>query len=291
MSNLIKAYSIKYADNIKKLDLNAKADEFQRLYIEQCVVLSEASAMVDDNPYIEQNFEMFEQLEAQAAEEDAPGMGVEEQLQALIDEQKQLEEQLEAMKADAEEEAAGIIKQAEEKAEEIINRAKAEAMELKASAERQGYQKGIADGNIQIEQLRAELEKEKQEIEEKYEKQVQEMEPAFVELVISLLKKLTGITAENKKGIIMHLIHEGMSGTNGSGDYIIHVPSEVYKDVLLQKEDIKEMFSLKGNIEIIEDTTLENSNCYIETDSRVIDCSLGTHMNGLLEDLKLIAGL
>jgi len=292
LSNLIKAYSVKYADNIKKLDLNAKADEFQRLYIEQCVVLSASPDLVDNNPYIEQNFEQFErQLDTQTEEDSETVYDVEAQLQAAVDEQKMLEAQLEVMKADAEAEAAEIIKLAEQKAEEIVSRAKAEAMELKATAEKQGYQKGILDGNTQIEQLRSELEKEKQEIEEKYEKQVEEMEPAFVELVISLLKKLTGTAAENKKGIIMHLIHEGMSCANGNGDYIVHVPSEVYKDVFSKKDEIKEMFSLKGNVEITEDITLESNHCYIETDSRVIDCSLDTHINGLLEDLKLIAGL
>lgn len=291
MSNLIKAYSVKYADNIKKLDLNPKADEFQRLYIEQCIVMNEEEVSVENNPYIEQNFERFEQLENDLAETDEGDTDIEAKLLVAAEQQKELEEQLEAMKADAEAEAAEIVKLAEQKAEEIVSRAKAEAMDLKTTAEKQGYQKGLLDGNAQIEKLRADLEKEKQEIEEKYEKQVEEMEPAFVELVISLLKKLTGVAAEDKKGIIMHLIHEGISGTNGSGDYIIHVPTEVYKDVLSKKEEIREILSLKGNVEVIEDITLGSNSCYIETDSRVIDCSLGTHMNGLLEDLKLIAGL
>ena len=109
MSNLIKAYSVQYTKDAKKLDMNEKANEFQRLYIETRVI-------VDDEPHeevlnnIEQNFAIFDSEEENRTDEEEISEEATEDFEAMAEE----------ILMEAEEKAAGILRDAEEKATVVL---------------------------------------------------------------------------------------------------------------------------------------------------------------------------
>lgn len=116
--------------------------------------------------------------------------------------QQILEEQEEALNA------------AKEKADALITQAEQEADAIRETARSEGFAAGEAEGRKQAEQ---ELIQRKQELQEEYDAHFQELmeqeenlEPAFAELVISLVKKLTGVVCDNKKDVILYLLGTSM---------------------------------------------------------------------------------
>ena len=44
-------------------------------------------------------------------------------------------------------------------------------------------------------------------------------------------------------------------------------------------------------VEIVIDSKLEKSQCFIETDTSVIECSLDVQLENLITDLRFLAGI
>ena len=70
---------------------------------------------------------------------------------------------------------------------------------------------------------------------------------------------------------------------------MIHVSKEDFGYVTMQKKDLLEGIPGSDTIEIIEDMTLTPNECMIETDGGIFDCSLGTQLQGLMKELKLLS--
>ena len=73
-------------------------------------------------------------------------------------------------------------------------------------------------------------------------------------------------------------------------DFMLHVSPEDYKEVRAAKAMLTSE-SLVGNatVEIIEDMTLSKNECLIETGGGIFDCSLGTELEQLKKELKLLS--
>ncbi len=72
------------------------------------------------------------------------------------------------------------------------------------------------------------------------------------------------------------------------GDLVIKVSALDIDEVLEHKEKLTEGLSEKIDVEILLDQQLEKNECVIETNMGSIDCSLGTQMESLLQELRLI---
>ncbi|HEX3076927.1 MAG TPA: FliH/SctL family protein [Lachnospiraceae bacterium] len=193
------------------------------------------------------------------------------------------------------EKANKILADASEKAKQIIEEARMQ-MELERQsvmeqANSQGFKQGYNDGQAEISKLQEEL---KDQIEQNaldYQRTLQDLEPRYTELTIKLLQKLTGVIATEQKSVIMHLIHEALSDSDNSERYIIHVSRED-KDFVKQKLDsIKDLIKENAVVEILIDSKLERNQCFIETDTSVIDCSLDMQLDSLITDLRILAGI
>ena len=72
--------------------------------------------------------------------------------------------------------------------------------------------------------------------------------------------------------------------------YIVHVSKKDYQQVLAAKDSIlEETGVVPGSLEIVSDVTLSQSQCMIETEGGVYDCSLGTELEELTRKLKLLS--
>ncbi|MBR4725917.1 MAG: hypothetical protein IK071_09080 [Lachnospiraceae bacterium] len=311
MSNVIKARAINYSGDVRNLDMNARADEYAEKFANdyynnnianhQQISFDEVSKKLEEEKVItpedvefkpglfgeeitqvldEETFEsQAASLEARLSEKRAELADVESNIQKA-------HEELEEILADARTEAENILAEARSQAE-------AEAEELKEEARVNGYNEGNeqarAEAEEQIAAARAEAEAEKEKYRTEYEKQVEEMEPAFVELVVKYVEKLTGIYNEDKQEIILHLIDDAFKGQKGTENFIIRVSEEDYPIVAYSKETMKGYISDDSTLEIVADKLLSKSQCMIETESRIYDCSLDEQLKSLIEDIRLLA--
>ena len=291
MSNLIKGYSVSYDEPTKKLDLNEKAENFRRMYVEKLERSNMESAAKED----EEDDSGFtqgisgEMVFIKGSEEET----LSEQEKRILKNQneiKKLQEKLEELRV----EAGRLLDEAEEQAEGIVENARHEAEKEYETLLNTYMQQGYADGKAQAEKeydnLKQELADKIRETEENYEKQVLELEPAFVEVMIRYIEKLTGIYASDRTEVIMHVIHQAMTKQTPCRNFIIRVSPQDYGTVLNSKPEILLWIPEGSQIEVVEDKMLTEGGCLIETDTRIFDCSVDTQMKSLIEDLRLLAG-
>ena len=250
MSNIIKASAITYTQEKRKIDFNSKAEEFAKLFVEKHANVVEEVAEGEFVPGIAGIF--TEQTEPLAEPE------IEPQAEEILAEAKEQAEQI----------LADTYNQAKE---ECYSSAKIMADKELAAAQRQ-------------------LEEQKKQNQRAYEKQVTELEPAFVEMVIRLVQKLTGVMLEEKREIILYLVEQAMSEIDPVMNYLIHVSPEDYDIVNTKKKDLEWKLKEGAVLEVVEDRMLKRGQCMIETDSRIFDCSIDTQLKNLSSDLRMLTG-
>ena len=292
MSNLIKGYSVSYDEPTKKIDLNERAENFRRLYVER-LEKQAMGADMDPETYVgEDGFSegiTGERIILKGSEEET----LSEQEKRILANQREIEKlqkKLEELRV----EAGKILDEAEEQADAIINRAKEEAgqqyEDLLSSYMKQGYEEGRQTAERECDELKSALSRQIEENEERYEKQVSELEPAFVEVLIKYIEKLTGIYTSDRNEVIMHCIHQAMTKQTPCRNFIIRVSPHDYGTVLNSKPEILLWLPDGSQIEVVEDKMLTEGGCLIETDTRIFDCSVDTQLKSVIEDIRLLAG-
>lgn len=154
-----------------------------------------------------------------------------------------------------------------------------------------GFQQGVAEGQDSLQKSikSNEMKQEsiKQELIQEYENYKKDLEPKMLEIIEALVVKLIGIQ-EISKGTIMHLIHAGLNELELHGDLVIKVSSFDLDYVIERKNELTEDLSEKIKVEILRDQQLQQNECVIETEMGTIECSLGTQLEGLIKELRLI---
>ena len=95
---------------------------------------------------------------------------------------------------------------------------------------------------------------------------------------------------KKSRELVVHLLANTMRNLEGGNGYLIHVSKDDYPFVSMQKKELVKGTSIDPeDMDIIEDATLDRSECMIETGNGVFDCSLGTQLEALNEELRLLA--
>lgn len=198
------------------------------------------------------------------------------------EEENLMKQQGEDIIAEARKQAADILANAEEEAKKTCDTLYEEACQ-------KGYKEGYEKGKAAIEETKKELDIliEKQKAD--YQKQIEALEPEFVKLICSYIEKITGIIIEDKKEVILHLIHNAFIHGDKSKNYTIKTSKDDYDFVLSKKEVLYELVMEGSVIDVVMDKDLNKNQCFIETDNRVMNCSLDMELNGLIEDLRILS--
>ena len=285
MSNVIKSYNIRYTEEKKEIDMNQRAEEFQRLYIESLPKfkeiddteqeLQETYFLTDDSGVV------FPQDEEEIAEY---CNNAKSKLEAELKQLKEAaEEECRLLRLHAEEECQSLVSSTAQSAEEERKRILNEAQTL-------GYQEGRAQALQELETMRTELMQKAERQDAEYEQRIKNLEPDLIELVSGLVHNLTGVLVTEKREIILHLIRRGLLGNEDCKSFIIRVSKADYEFMNMKKQELSD--ELPGcRIEVFADPILQSMQCTIETDTRIIDCSLDVQLKNLTTDLKLLAGI
>lgn len=261
MSNVIKAYSIRYEDETKKT-----IDTHLRI----------------DRELEERRKKVLQETFVQAEGEFALGLKA-----VVIDPPPQEQE--------ASERAFEILEGAKKEAESILEKARKEAEKVKneayASAQKKGYGDGLLQSQMEINKLKAEYEEKARYLQKQYEEMAAAYEPQMAEIIAALVEKITGIVVEDREEVILYLIDRALNHMDKSEEYTIRVSKEDYEAVSLRKNMLLSAIGREVPLYVTADAALKKNQCLIETELKVINCSLDIQMNNLITDLKLIAGI
>lgn len=179
-------------------------------------------------------------------------------------------------------------------AQGIIEGAQAEADSIKEEAfnqgQNEGYQAGYNQGLAEVEGMKAELEEQARALNAQYESMLAELEPAFIENITDIYEHIFRIDMSMYQGIVKNLLIDTINGNNDARNIIVHISKDDYAMIMSEKEDILTETGMQAdNVEFVQDATLKSTDCIIETDNGVFDCSLETELKELKRKLMLLA--
>ena len=198
------------------------------------------------------------------------------------EDEKLQQQQVTQIISEAHIQAAQILKKAEIDAKIMVD------LLLKDTGKK-GYEDGLQQGIAEVEREKKKLDELTQKQNKEYLEQIETLEPQFGQIVSSLIKKITGIIVEDKKEVILYLIHNAMIHADNSKNYIIKVSKGDYDFVLSKKEELFNLISGDITIDVTADKDLDKNQCLIVTDTRIIDCSLDVQLSNLIQDIKLLS--
>ena len=280
-STLIKSYTVNYAQEKEK---NGKR-------------------VIDSNLAVSERIKELSELLEQVPEEDFADEFTEgldaEQVDALLTDQEELAEERERNEAvqklvdDANEQAQQIIADANAEAERIIADAKTQSEgifeEARAKGEAEGNEKGYAEGLERAAEKEREVEAKAVALDEQYEQKVAELEPKFVEILTGIYSHVLGIDLSGRSDVVLHLLQDAIRNTEGSKNFLVHVSGEDHEYVNENKDELIAGLGTSATVEVINDVTLSAGNCFVETDGGIFDCSLGTELELLKKELKILS--
>ncbi len=274
MSNVIKAAAVTYTQEIRTIDSNLREGGFTRLAVEKRANVSEGEVTEGFKPGIPGIFS------------DQGGVEPEDVPEDLAAEFAAEKARLEQLKKEAED----VLSDAREEVKKLLAGAKVDAEEIRKQAYADGLRQGEQKAKEKYDSMKVGLEAEVKRQKEDYERQVSELEPAFAEILIKLLEKLTGVLLAEKQGIIAYLLEQAIRGIEPGMTYLVHVSAEDFPLANSKKGELLRDLKEGAVLEIIEDRTMQKGQCIIETDSRIFDCGIDTQMKNLAGDLRLLAG-
>lgn len=221
-------------------------------------------------------------LEAASLEEFSPGVPV-----------VNFDEMFDEKKKEAEQEAEKIVEQAEQQAEALCKEAEEQVEQIRQTAHEEGVasgrEEGLAKAEEEIQAARQEIEDIRTKQENEYREMIDGVESRYVEVLCSLIQKITGVLLLDQKDLMLHLIRSGIADMEPAKRYIVRVSPE---DVLLvegNKDEIAEKAGFGASIEVQEEKGLGKDECIIETDTQMVDCGFKTQLDNLVSTLRMLA--
>ena len=194
---------------------------------------------------------------------------------------------------DAQEKAKSIIEKANSESDAIIASAKEESIKIFQENKKLGYEEGVKQLNDEIDKRREELEAEylskNTKLEQSYAEREESMEKDIVDVVAQIFEKVFRIQFADKKEILLYLVRNTILNVEPDKEFRIRV-STAYRSYF--EEHISEIQDKVGNgvnLEILNDSSLNDSQCLIETNTGVFDCGIDTQLSNLIKDIKSLA--
>lgn len=216
---------------------------------------------------------------------------------------KQLKKQAEEIKAQAEElkqqaekQAQEMLDKAQDEAEKIVEDTKQEAKELLEKVQKEGYDKGYADGKEQgikdgKEKIEDELAAIVRQTNEKAQKTLRdakeltadyfvEAEDDIVKVVVMAIEKILPQHFLDVPQVILPVVREAINHVRDQKEIIIHVEPDSYDLILMARSEFRAMLTDgTATVEVVSDEALQPGDCVIETPNGGVDARLSTQLD------------
>ncbi|MBQ6048705.1 MAG: hypothetical protein IJL40_05170, partial [Oscillospiraceae bacterium] len=178
--------------------------------------------------------------------------------------------------------AAQIIEKANAEAEQVLEDAKAQGEAL-------GNEKGYAEGLERAAEVERQAQEKADALDRQYEEKIAELEPLFVDKLTAIYSHVFGIDLSGRNDVILYLLKDAIRNVEGTKNYLVHVSKDDYEYVSTNREELTAGLSGSAVVEIVEDMTLSEGSAFVETDGGIYDCSIGTEMELLAKELKILS--
>ena len=201
-------------------------------------------------------------------------------------------EEREKMQKETSQEREELLAEAHKEAQKIVQKAQEEASQIREQAQEEGRSEGFEQGQAQAKErlqeaalkLQKQMEQERQVLKE----QEEALEPKYAEIMAALIEKITGVLCSDKKDVIVYLIHQALNQLEKTKSVNLRVSKADVLRVSANKKELKKCVSEGVEFDITEDDSLKENQCIIETDQRIIDCSLDVQLQNLKDQIKML---
>ena len=206
--------------------------------------------------------------------------------EVILEPQPSTEEILE----EARREADHIIAQAQAEALQITRESKKQAEMLFERTKLEGYKEGVSKLQDELlaksDELNAKYTEREQALWTEYESKLDALETEMVDTMIRVFNKVFHIQFDNKKPILLQLIKDTLLGVDAGKNFTIRVSEANFKYVESHVADIKEKIGNDVTIDVVNDMTMDEEACVIETATGVYDCGIDMVMTNLEKDIR-----
>ena len=264
--------------------------------LKQCFVVSQADGkriINADERYVNRNVAVTN-IQPAFQEETIPGSEeiLDGFLAGLNAEEVFVEPEIEPedLIAQAKEEAEAILATAQAEAIRISDNARIEAEKVFERSKLEGYNEGSAKLRAEVADEKARMKEElielKHQLKEEHQTRMETMESDIIDAMIKVFRHVFNIQFDNKKQILLYLVHNTLMNVEVGKEFHIRVSSANYKFFESRIGDIKEKIGNDIEIEIVNDMTLGPEDCIIETESGVFNCGIDMELANLEKDIR-----
>ena len=201
---------------------------------------------------------------------------------AAFREVKRRIDEAQSQKRKAQDEADAIIAEANEKARQIEadSRAAFEAERREAGEQGRaaGREAGFGEGKAEVERLIQRMQVVLERAQNKRSEILEETEKEIISLVLLIARKVIKVISENQRNVIISNVVQALRKVKGRGNIIIRVN---LADLKLATEHLKDFINLvegAKSLQIIEDSSIDEGGCVIETDFGEIDARIASQL-------------
>ncbi|AEF80963.1 flagellar assembly protein FliH [Leadbettera azotonutricia] len=207
---------------------------------------------------------------------------IKEAEEAAFKEVKRKTDEAQSLKRQAQDEADKIVAEANEKARQIETDSRAafeaERKEAEERGREAGRETGFSEGKAEVERLVQRTQTVLERAQDKRAEILAESEQEIIDLVLLITRKVVKVITENQRNVIISNVVQALRKVKGRGNIIIKVNMA---DVKLSTDHIKDFIAMvegAKSIQVVEDSTVDQGGCIIETDFGEIDARISSQL-------------
>ncbi len=193
----------------------------------------------------------------------------------------------EAMLDDAKAQSDAIINSAQEEYDRVVKDAYDSAMEIMEKAKNEGYSEGYKEGYDEgykegyntSEVLVDEANELKNSAIAHYEQLIQNSETSMIRLVLEITEKILQKELEEDDELVFNLVKSGLKRITHTEVLKIRVSELDYINLISIKKRILPLLDKIEDLQIVQDDSMQQGDCIIETDTGTIDSGIQTQID------------
>ncbi len=196
---------------------------------------------------------------------------------------------MEAVKAEAQQIIDDAQAQADQILQEAVDNAEAHKASVFEEARQAGHEEGYNAGMAEVAEIQQQLAEKEQAMQAEYDEMVSALEPALIDTLSDIYGHIFHTDLSGNKEIIFYLLQNALQNTDTTVNLIVHVAKDDYEYISSNKEALFDGMPGADNTDIVPDVTLSPGQAMIDTGSGIFDCSVGTELEALKKQLKLLS--
>jgi flagellar assembly protein FliH len=194
------------------------------------------------------------------------------------EENEKLQIEIETRRAAVEKDAANIVNEAQEKARQIEADSAAKLEEISQTAAAKGFEQGRADGYeagmTEVKRLIARTQLIMERIQDKRLAVIEQAEQEIIDLSLLVSRKVVKVISENQRQVVVENIKDALGKIKTKGKAIVKVNLTDLETATSHLDEFIKLMENSGDIELLEDSSIDLGGCYVETDFGDIDARI-----------------